>query len=149
MATAKWATPGTRSVVDNGTTGNPLNVATTGLTNGSTSAFLTYDNSSNRDLYAIVEINLASLAVTTGGSITLRVFATHNSGTAPDNTGSVGGGDSYTMPLVASTSAKIANFPMVRIYPFSCRMTITNNTGVAFATSGNTAAVQPYNEDVS
>ena len=146
MATAKWSALGARTVIDDGTASNPLN---TTLTNGSTSAFMTYNNASNLDLYAIVELNLASLNPTTGASVTLRVWATHNSGTAPDNNGLVGGGDTYTVPLVTGSGAKIANFPMVRLYPTSMRMAVTNNSNVSFAASGNTCAVQPYNESVT
>jgi hypothetical protein len=146
MATAKWSSLGTRTVIDDGTASNPLN---TTLTNGSTSAFMTYDNSSGLNLYGIVELNLASLNPTTGASVTLRVWATHNSGTAPDNTGSVGGGETYTVPVTTGSGAKVVNFPMVRLYPTSMRMAVTNNTNVSFAASGNTCAVQPYNEAIA
>src|SRR5206468_4071069 len=113
MATAKWATPSAQGA----------NIASTTLdtkSNGVTTAFVTYDNSTNLDLYANVEVDLGSLTPTAGGSITLRVFATANAGgSAPDDTGSVGGGDAYSQPLTVSTGAKVVIFPMVRLYPFS------------------------------
>lgn len=141
MAVAKWATVGTRSA----------NIASTSLNSlgiGSTSAFVTYDNSTNRDLYAAVTVKLGSLTPTTGGSITLRVFV--NEGTdVNDDTGSVGGGDTYTAPLTTSTGAKVIVFPLVRLYPFSMRLQITNGAGVSFNAANNELYVRPFNEDVT
>jgi hypothetical protein len=140
MATAKWATPSSQG----------SNIASTtldSLANGSTSAFITHDNSTNLDLYASVEIALGSFTSTTGASITLRVFAANAS--APDATGSVGGGDTYTVPITVGASAKAIVIPMIRLYPFSLRLCVTNNGGAAFASSSNTLKVQPYNESVA
>jgi hypothetical protein len=142
MATAKWATP---SSVGSNIAGATLD----GLANGSTSAFVTHDNSANLDLYASVRVNLGSLTPGTGGSITLRVFSTQN-GNAPTDTGAVGGGDTYTAPLTTATGAKVVLFPMVRLYPESLRLQITNNAGAALhATAGNEIYVRPYNESVA
>jgi hypothetical protein len=141
MATAKWATPGSLSSDIAGTTLNSL-------ANGSTSAFVTYDNSSNLDLYASVTVLLGSITPTAGGSITLRVYASDGTN-VPDDTGGVGGGDTYTQPLTTSASAKKMVFPMVRLYPFSLRLQVTNNSGVSFAASGNALHVRPYNESVA
>src|SRR3954462_4793559 len=99
MSTAKWATPSAAG----------SNIASTtldSLANGSTSAFVTHDNSSNLDLYGSILINLGSLTPGTGGSITLRVFSAQ-SADVPDATGSIGGGDTYTQMLTTSTGAKV------------------------------------------
>lgn len=141
MATAKWATPSARGSNIAGTTLNSLG-------NGSTSAFITHDNSTNIDLYATVTVKLGSITPSTGGSITLRVYATDGTDT-PDDTGSVGGGDAYTEPLTTSTGAKVAVFRMVRLYPFSMRLQVTNNSGATLASSGNEIYVRPYNESVA
>lgn len=141
MATAKYATP----------SGQGSNIASTtldSLANGSTSAFVTHDNSTALDLYASVLVNLGSITSTTGASITLRVFSAQSSD-VPDATGSVGGGDGYTQPLTVSTSAKVVVFPRVALYPESLRLSITNNAGVALAASGNSIKVRPYNESVA
>lgn len=141
MATAKWATPSSVG----------SNIASTTLdskTNGSTSAFITHDNATNLDLYASVRVDLGSITPTAGGAITLRVFSAQ-SATAPDDTGSVGGGDAYTAPLTTSTSAKVVIFSMVRLYPESLRLQITNNSGVTLAASGNALYVRPFNESVA
>src|SRR5215217_5507248 len=141
MATAKWATPSAQG----------SNIASTtldSLANGSTSAFVTHDNSANLDLYASVLINLGSLTPTTGGSITLRVFSAQ-SADVPDATGSVGGGDTYTAPLTTSAGAKVAVIPMIRLYPESLRLCVTNNAGVSLAASSNSIKVRPFNEAIS
>jgi hypothetical protein len=137
MAIAKWSAPSTRSSNLAGTTLNSL-------ANGSESSRVTYDNSTNRDLYGFVTIKLGSITPSTGGSITLRV-------TASDGTdlGDAVGGDLYTMPLTTGASAKIVNVPLVRLYPFSLRLSIINNAGVTIAASGNEIYVTNYNEDVT
>lgn len=141
MATAKWATP---SAVGS----NILSTTADGLANGSTSAFVEHDNSSNLDLYASVELDLGSLTPTAGGSITLRAFVSHGT-SDPDNTGLVGGGDAYTQPLTVSTGAKKVIFPMIRLYPSPVQLCLTNNAGVALASSGNSLKVRPFNESVA
>jgi hypothetical protein len=142
MATAKWATPSALG----------SNIASTtldSLANGSTSAMVTHDNSTNLDLYAFVEILLGSFTSTSGASITLRVYPTTTGAAPPDDTGSVGGGDVYTVPITVGASAKKIVIPMVRLYPCSMRLQITNNGGAAFAASSNSIKVQPYDESVA
>lgn len=138
MAVAKWATPSARSSNLAGATLNSLG-------NGSeTATAITYDNSTNRDLYGVVTIKLGSITPTTGGSITLR--ATLSDGT--DVADRIGG-DLYVIPLTSGASAKVAVFNMVRLYPFSMRFNVINNAGVNFAASGNEIYVTPWNEDVT
>ena len=137
MAVAKWATPSARSSNFAGTTLNSL-------ANGSESAVVTYDNSTNRDLYSVVTIKLGSITPSTGGSITLRV--TLNDGT---DTADRIGGDLYSIPLTSGASAKVAVVNMVRLYPFSMRFSVVNNAGVSLAASGNELYVTPWNEDVT
>lgn len=137
MAVAKWATPSARSSNFAGTTLNSL-------ANAGESAVVTYDNSTNRDLYGLVTIKLGSITPSTGGSITLRV--TLNDGT---DTADRIGGDLYVIPLTSGASAKVAVVNMVRLYPFSMRFSVVNNAGVAFAASGNEIYVRPWNEDVT
>lgn len=137
MAIAKWSAPSTRS-------SNLAGATLNSLANGSESSRVTYDNSTNRDLYGFVTIKLGSITPSTGGTITLRV-------TASDGTdlGDAVGGDLYTMPLTTGASAKIVNVPLVRLYPFSLRLSIINNAGVTIAASGNEIYVTNYNEDVT
>ncbi len=139
MATAKWATPGTRSSNLAGTTFNSL-------ANGSAGAAITYDNSTNRDLYGIVTVKLPSLTPATGGSITLRVYSGDGTDT-PDLNG--GAFDSYVAALTTTTGAKVVTFPMVRLYPFPCIFQVVNNAGVSTPSSGNELYLRTFNEDVS
>jgi hypothetical protein len=139
MALAKWASPGTRS-------SNLAGTALNSLANGSASSLISYDNSTARDLYAAVAVKLGSITPGTGGSVTLRVYA--GDGTdLPDANG--GAFDSYTAQLASGASAKVVTFPMMRLYPFPCRLQVVNNAGVTLAASGNEIYVRPYTEDVT
>jgi hypothetical protein len=137
MAIAKWATPGTRSSNLAGTTLNSL-------ANGSESSVVTYDNSTNRDLQAVLTLKLGSIPPSTGGSVTIRV--TLNDGT---DTADRIGGDLYIVPLTSGASAKVVVINMMRLYGFSMRLSVINNAGVAFAASGNELYLRPYNEEVT
>ena len=136
MALAKWTTPGARSSNIAGTTLNSL-------ANAGESTVVTYDNSTNCDLYGTVTIKLGSITPATGGSITLRV--TLNDGT---DTADRVGGDLYVVPLISGAGAKVAVINMVRLYPYSMRLSVVNNAGVALAASGNEIYVRPFNEDI-
>jgi hypothetical protein len=137
MAVAKWAAPSTRSSNFAGTTLNSL-------ANGSESAVVTYDNSTNRNLYGAVTLKLGSITPSTGGSVTLRVTMSDGTDTADK-----AGGDFYTSVLLSGASAKVVIWSMVRIYPFSLRFSLINNSGVTLNASSNEIYVTPYNEDVS
>ena len=137
MAIAKWAAPSARS-------SNLAGTALNSLANGSESAVVTYDNSTNRDLYGLVVIKLGSITPAAGGSITLRV--TLNDGT---DTADRIGGDLYVVPLTSGASAKVAVVNMVRLYPYSMRFSVVNSAGVALAATGNELYVRPWNEDVT
>lgn len=136
MAIAKWATPSTRS-------SNFASTTLNSLANAGESNVVTYDNSTNRDLYGIITVKLGSITPSTGGSITVRV--TLNDGT---DTADRLGGDLYTIPLTSGASAKIAVFNMIRLYPLSMRISIINNSGVALNASGNEIYIRPWNEDI-
>jgi hypothetical protein len=138
MAIAKWATPSARS-------SNIASTSLNGLTNTTESTVvITYDNTTNRDLYGVITIKLGSISPSVGGSITLRI--TLNDGT---DTADRIGGDLYVIPLTTGASAKIAVVNMVRLYPFSMRLSVINNSGVTLAGSGNELYVRPWNEDVT
>lgn len=137
MAVAKWAAPSARSANVAGTTLNSL-------ANAAESSVVTYDNSTALDLYGAVTIKLGSITPATGGSITLRV--TLNDGT---DTADRIGGDLYVVPLTSGAGAKVAVINMVRLYPFSMRLSVVNNAGVALASSGNELYVRPWNEGIA
>ena len=136
MATVKWSTPGTRS---SNFAGSTLNSIAT----GTETAVVTYDNSTNKDLYGILVVKLGSITPTAGGSITVRV--TLNDGT---DTADRIGGDLYTIPLTSGASAKVAVLNMIRLYPVSMRISIINNSGVTTNASGNEMYITPFGEEV-
>lgn len=137
MAIAKWAVPSARSANFAGTTLN--SIAT-----GTETAVVTYDNSTARDLYGTVTIKLGSITPSTGGSISLRVTLSDGTDTADKI-----GGDVYTVPLTSGASAKVAVLNMVRLYPYSLRLSVINNAGVSTAATGNELYIRPFNEDVT
>lgn len=137
MAVAKWAAPASRS-------SNFLSTVANSLADAGESSTVTYDNSTNRNLYGAVTLKLGSITSVAGGTVSLRV--TVNDGT---DTADKIGGDVYVAPLVSGASAKVVVFPLVRLYPFSLRFSLVNNSGVAFAASSNEIYVTPYNEDVT
>ena len=136
MSVAKWTPPSTRS-------SNFAGAAFNSLANGSESATVTYDNSSNMDLYAAVTLKLGSITPSAGGSVSLRI--TQSDGT---DTSDKIGGDLYTLPLTSGASAKINITPLLRLYPFSLRFSLVNNSGVTLAASGNEIYITPFNEDI-
>lgn len=137
MAVAKWSS-------NSGRSSNILSSAANSLANGSESGVVTYDNSSLRNLYAAATIKLGSINSTTGGSVSLR--ATLNDGT---DTSDKIGGDIYVAPLLVGSAAKVAIIPLVRLYPFSIRFSLVNNSGATLNAAGNELYMTPYNEDVS
>lgn len=136
MAIAKWATPSTRS-------SNFASTTLNSLANAGESSVVTYDNSTNRDLYGVVTLKLGSITPATGGSVTVRI--TLNDGT---DTADRIGGDLYVVPLTSGASAKVVVINMVRLYPFSLRFSVVNNSGVTLAASGNELYVRAFNEDI-
>ena len=137
MAVAKWSTTVAAT--------NIASTALNSLANGSTSSVMTYDNSTNRNLYARLTLDLGSITPATGGSVTLRYVGRY-SGTAEDITSGL---ETYTLPLTTTTGAKKVIFEMVRLYPFADGFVIVNNSGVAFAATGNTLNLEAFSEDVT
>lgn len=137
MSVAKWAAPSTRS-------SNFASTAFDSLANGSESNTVTYDNSTNKDLYGLVTIKLGSITPTTGGSVTLRVTISDGTDTADRVDGEL-----YTFALTTTASAKVLIKRISLVGGFSLRFSLINNAGVALAASGNAIHVTPYNEAIA
>ena len=137
MAVATWSSNSGRST-------NILSSAANSLANGSESSVVTYDNSSLKNLYAAATIKLGSISSTTGGSISLRL--TLNDGT---DTSDKVGGDVYVVPLVVGSAAKVNIIPMIRLYPFSVRFSLVNNSGATLNAANNELYLIPYNETIT
>lgn len=136
MAIVKWSALGTRS-------SNFASTVFNSLANGSESATVTYDNSTNRDLSCLITLKLGSITPSTGGSVTLRI--TLSDGTDVSDPGV--NGELYLIALKSGTNAK-TNITPLRIYGCSLRIALINNAGVALAASGNEIYVTPFNEDI-
>lgn len=134
MPVATWSSSRTRS-------DNRASTFLNSLANGSESAVMTYDNSSNKDLYGAVTIKLGSITPSAGGSLILRVTVSDGTDTADK-----AAGDRYPVELLSGASAKVIVIPLVRLYPFSLRLSVVNNSGVTLASSGNELYVTGYNE---
>lgn len=136
MSIAKWTTPSTRS-------SNFASTAFDSLANGSESNTVTYDNSTNKDLYGLVTIKLGSITPTTGGSVAIRVTISDGTDTADKVDGEL-----YAFALTTTTSAKVVIKRISLVGGFSLRFSLINNSGVSLAASGNAIYVTPYNEDI-
>jgi hypothetical protein len=136
MSVAKWTTHSTRS-------SNFASTAFNSLANNTESATVTYSNATNKDLYAAVTLKLGSISPAAGGSVSLRITQTDGTDTSDKI-----GGDLYTIALTSGASAKVNIIPMVRLYPFSLRFSLVNNSGVSLAASGNEIYVTPFNEEI-
>lgn len=142
----KWGVPLVIGSVTNiaGTTLDSLPNSTSPTTG--VSAFVTYDNSASRDLYANVRLTLGSITPNAGSGIILCVFACQDT-TVPTNTAGYGGGERYNYWMDTVAGVKECIFPMVRLYNESLRFCVVNLTGVALAASGNGLRVRPSSED--
>ena len=136
MAVGKWGAPAARS-------SNILSTVANSLANGSESATVTFDNSSNLSPNAILTLKLGSITPSTGGSVSIRV--TINDGT---DTSDKIGGQIVQFPLTSGASAKVG-MQEVRLPPFSLRFSLVNNSGVTLPASGNELYVRQWNEDVT
>ena len=134
MAAIAWTTPTTRS-------SNILSTVADSLANGSESATITVDNSTEKKPYCLVTLQLGSITPSTGGSVTLRV--TFSDGTA---TGDKVGGEVYVIPLTSGASAK-TNILRFGVPPLSLRFSIVNNSGVSLAASGNALYYRLFSEE--
>lgn len=134
MATMQWTTPRTRS-------SNILSTVANSLANGSESSVVTYDNSSNKDPYALLTLKLGSITPSTGGSVSIRV--TINDGT---DTSDKIGGEIVLFALTSGASAKVG-IQKVSLPPFSLRLSVINNAGVTLASSGNELYVRSWSEE--
>lgn len=113
-----------------------------GLANGSESAVSSaVNNTAGTYLYAAITVKLGSITPATGGSITLRL--TVSDGT---NTADKAGGDTYSSTLLAGTGAKVVVFPLVRLPPFNCYLSVVNNSGVAFNAADSDIYYRAYGE---
>lgn len=101
------------------------------------------NNSSNRDMMLKVQINLASvdLSSQTGPGVHIRLIESIDGGATYEDNDSTAWG--ITM-AVAATSAAHVRIGDLEIPPGYFKLAVVNETGVAFASSGNVLSYAPY-----
>lgn len=144
MATTfKWTAFTDRS----GSTGGSTSVAS--ISNAAYATSALYDNTSNLDEWAVVEIVLASLTPTAGAY--LQVFLTQ----APDGTNTEDPPSSTnpayhnlvaSVALTTGAAAKRVSTPAFRIPPGKFKLTFLNKSGVSTAAGTNTMNLWTFDE---
>lgn len=118
---------------------------------GRTAAGTEIDNSTNLDQYACFEVYLASLTPTAGGYLQLHMV------TAPGGTNYAEGSDTVdpgndrlvaVLPLRAATGVVRKVTGIIPIPPAKMKFLLTNNSGAALASSGNTVTMYTTNDEV-
>jgi hypothetical protein len=144
MATTfKWTTFTDRS----GSTGGSTSVASTSSGSYVTSAL--YDNTTNLDEWAVVEIVLASLTPTAGAY--LQIFLTQspdgtNTEDPPSSTNPAYHTLVATVALTTGAAAKRVSTPAFRIPGCKFKLTFLNKAGVSTAAGTNTMNLWTFNE---
>ena len=92
-------------------------------------------------MYAAITVKLGSITPTAGGYITLRVNIYDGTKTTDK-----AAGDTYSAVLLAGAGAKVVVFPLVRLYPFNCYLSVINNSGVAFNAADSDIYYRAYGE---
>lgn len=142
MAAGSWGTPGALGSDLSGTTLNSL------ANNGTAVASTTFDNSSSKAYYALVELVLGSFnATATAPEVWLEMFLTPPSGTAPDKTQN-GGQGAVAKSISTGTSVKRVVWLVQMPGPFVTEFMVTNKSGGTFAASGNSLKVSTFGETI-
>ena len=101
------------------------------------------NNSSNRDMLLMVEIYLASvdLSAKTNPCVLIRLMESIDGGTSYEDNDD----QAYCITLpIAATNAAHRRIGHIEIPPGYFKLAIVNETGAAFASSGNTFKYAPY-----
>lgn len=122
------------------------------LANGSASALSAeIDNSTNKYLYADMELNLASLTPTAGGYVALYLVPSVDGTNYPlfDTGASPGTANNNYFAGSFSTKAAAAAQRIamreIQLPPGKYKLAVYNGAGVALAASGNTLSWRPFN----
>jgi hypothetical protein len=148
MAIAKWATPSSLSSDVAGSGAGTLN-SNPGLANGAvTSVLADITNTSNLDLNVYFELVIASMTVSSGGSITIGLVEKLSSGNYAKFSAAVMPVEFAIRAGVAATQSFEMRFDM-RLLPGTWGIVVLNNLGAALPTTSNTLKYAQYNESVA
>jgi hypothetical protein len=141
MTTIKWSALGSDT--------SYLTTELNSLANAARVLGAEIDNTSGKDLFSLVELNLATQgsARSAGGYVGLYVIKASDgtnyeygdASTAPPSTSWVGG-----FPLDAATTARLVSI-QIQLPPCKFKLLVVNATGQAFAASGTTVSYRTYN----
>ena len=131
--------------------GNILTTELNSLANDAYSAVgPAFDNTSNLDQFAWVEVNLASLNPTTGAFITLFLVQSLDGTNYEDEPSSTLPGYHAiraVIPIKTGSATKRAISDMFRIPPGHFKPVLRNDCNVAFGASGNTVELFTANDE--
>lgn len=131
---------------------NQLTTELNSLADGTVCALSSqYDNTSNLDMFADFELDLASLTITSANAfVTIFIVPSIDGTNYPDwSTGTYAAYHSQyargngIVKAVSATTARV-NIEEVRIGPNKFKVAVRNGLGVAFASSGNTLGMRTY-----
>lgn len=110
------------------------------------------DNETNRDRFLSVELNVAAPASrTAGGFVSLWILYSldgTNFSTGSDSIDPEFGAHLGNFGLPGDTTAHRAPVIHATIRPYKFKLLVINETGVAFAASGNTLKHRTFNEEI-
>jgi hypothetical protein len=149
MAIAKWATPSSLSSDVAGSGAGTLN-SNPGLANGAVTSVLAdiVNTGSALDLNVYFELVIASMTVSSGGSISIGLVEKLSSNNYAKFSASVMPVEFAIRAGVAATQAFEMRFDM-RLLPGTWGIVVLNNLGAALPTTSNTLKYATYNESVA
>lgn len=127
------------------TAANALTTGLNSLSDGAESAVGSeIDNTSDLDQFMDVYIDLASLNPTGTPYVVVNVYHSVDGTNYPGKPNA-----QYPVPTTAGSGAKHETLAHVPLTPGKTKLSLTNETNVAFASSGNTVKVRKYSPTVA
>lgn len=124
-----------------GTETNALTTELNSLSDGAESSLGSeIDNTSNLDMFMDLNVVLGSLVAVGAPYVLVRVLTSVDGTNYPDGDAS----PTYAMAVDAATSAKRGSIRGILLPPGKVKLTLTNECGVSFASSGNTVKYRTY-----
>ncbi len=110
-----------------------------------------YDNTSSLNQYGCLDITLGSIAAASGGTLTIHMVQSADGTDYSEGDGTVDPGNNTiiaVLPLYAATRAIRKVTPIFPLPPAKVGFLLTNNSGVALASSGNLVVLYVANDEI-